>query len=224
VDVIFKAIDKIEEGLGHSPHPAITDLPVGAWTVSSISDVMGIVTRDKSYDDCARISMGIGLFGAAGAVLTGLRDYSFIPRDRQPNHHIATRHALGNALVGTLFTASYFLRAREEQAGRRTGLLARLLGLTGGSLLLYTAWLGGKLVEELGEAVKPVMEQQDKPKREPQPVGRQKGDGAAPGQTRHITVPAAPASEPVRKRGLSLGGERDGPLFRTGSEALLANL
>ena len=28
--------------------------------------------------------------------------------------------------------------------------------------MLYTAWLGGKLVEELGEAVKPVMEQQEK--------------------------------------------------------------
>jgi uncharacterized membrane protein len=187
---IFKAIDQVEESLGHSPHPAITDLPVGAWTVSGISDVMGMVTGDRAYDDCARISMGIGLFGAAGAVLTGLRDYSFIPRDRQPNHDIATRHALGNAVVGTLFTASYFLRARREQAGQRTSFLARLLGLAGGSLMLYTAWLGGKLVEELGEAVKPVMEQQDKPKQPPRPVDRQKGDGAALGHARHTTLPA----------------------------------
>jgi uncharacterized membrane protein len=119
--------------------------------------------------------MGIGLVGAAGAVLTGLRDYSFIPKDRQPNHDIATRHALGNAVVGTLFTASYLLRARNEQAGRRPGLPARLLGLAGGSLMLYTAWLGGKLVEELGEAVKPVMEQQEKQQQEAQRVGRPKG-------------------------------------------------
>jgi uncharacterized membrane protein len=193
VNLIFSAIDKVEESLGHSPHPAITDLPVGAWTVSSISDVLGMVTGDKAYDDCARISMGIGLCGAGCAVLTGLRDYSFIPKDRQPNYDIATRHARGNAVVGTLFAASYFLRAREEQAGQRPRLLARLLGLAGCSLMLYTAWLGGKMVEELGEAVKPVMEQQKKLKQQPQPVGRQMPDKAALGHTRHITLPAGSA-------------------------------
>ncbi len=193
MSAIFKAIDKVEEGLGHSPHPAITDLPVGAWTVSGISDVMGMLSRDRAYDDCARISTGIGLFGTAGAVLTGLRDYSYIPRDRQPNHDIATRHALSNAVVGTLFAASYFLRARDQRVGRRTGLLARLLGLSGGSLMLYSAWLGGKLVQELGEAVKPVMERLDKQEQQPRPADGRTGAGAAPGTARPAVVPAGPA-------------------------------
>lgn len=176
MNVISESIDRIEEGLGHSPHPAITDIPVGAWAVSGISDVMGVLTGDKAYDDCARISMGIGLIGAAGAALTGLRDYSLIPRDRQPSHDIATRHALSNAVVGTLFTASYFLRSRREQAGRRPGFMARLLGLAGGGLMAYAAGLGGKLVLEHGEAVKPMIEQQEKQKRESQPVGGERGD------------------------------------------------
>jgi hypothetical protein len=34
MNAIFKAVDKVEESLGHSPHPAVTDLPVGAWAVS----------------------------------------------------------------------------------------------------------------------------------------------------------------------------------------------
>jgi uncharacterized membrane protein len=186
VNLAFKAIDKVEESLGHSPHPAITDLPIGAWVVSGISDVMGMATGDKSYDDCARISTGIGLCGAAGAVVTGLRDYSFIPKDRQPNRDIATRHGIGNAVVGTLFTASYLLRARDRRTGQRTGLLARLLGLAGGSLMLYTAWLGGKLVEELGEGVKPMMERQ-KQEAETQPVVQ--GDGAVSSPSRHMSIP-----------------------------------
>jgi len=33
------------------------------------------------------------------------------------------------------------------------------LALAGGGLSLYTAWLGGKLVEEMGEGVNPMMEQ-----------------------------------------------------------------
>jgi uncharacterized membrane protein len=161
MNVISTAIDKIEELIGHSPHPAMTDLPIGAWMVSNISDVMGLLTGDEAYDDSARISMGVGLLGAAGAVVTGIRDYSYIPRDRQPNHEVATRHALGNAVVGTLFAASYFLRSSDEAAGQRPGLAARLLGLSGGGLMLYTAWLGGKLVQELGEGVRPVMEAQE---------------------------------------------------------------
>jgi uncharacterized membrane protein len=161
MDPITKAIDKTEEFLGHSPHPAIVALPLGAWAVSNVCDGLGLLTGDERYDDAARVSMAIGLVGAAGAVLTGVRDYGYIPPDRQPNHSVATTHGLGNAVVGSLFATSYVLRSRDHAAGRRTGVLPRLLALTGGGLALYTAWLGGRLVEEYGEAVKPVMEQQD---------------------------------------------------------------
>lgn len=159
MDPITAAIDKTEEILGHSPHPAIVSLPLGAFAVSNVCDVLGGVTGGERFDDAARLSMGIGLVGAAGAMLTGIRDYGYIPADREPNHSIATTHGLGNAVVGTLFFTSYILRSRDHAAGRRTGSMARLLGLTGGALSLYTAWLGGKLVEEYGEAVKPVMDQ-----------------------------------------------------------------
>jgi uncharacterized membrane protein len=158
MDPITKIIDKTEELLGHSPHPAIVAVPLGAWAVSNMCDGLALATGQCRYDEAARISMGIGLIGAAGAVLTGLRDYGYIPADREPNHRIATTHGLGNAVVATLFTTSYILRDRDRRAGRRPRLAARLLGLAGGGLGLYTAWLGGKLVEEYGEAVKPVME------------------------------------------------------------------
>ena len=35
---IIGLIDKTEELLGHSPHPAIVALPIGAWSVSNVSD------------------------------------------------------------------------------------------------------------------------------------------------------------------------------------------
>jgi len=157
VDPITGLIDKTEELLGHSPHPAIVALPIGAWVVSNVCDGLALATGDRRFDDAARVSMGTGQVGAAGAALTGLRDYGFIPKDR-PSHDVATTHGLGNALVGSLFTASYILRSRDEQAGRPTGALSRLFGLAGGGLVLYTAWLGGVLVEEYGESVKPVMD------------------------------------------------------------------
>jgi uncharacterized membrane protein len=63
-------IDKTEELLGHSPHPAIVALPIGAWAVSNICDTIGMLSGDDRFDDVARISMAIGLAGAAGAAVT----------------------------------------------------------------------------------------------------------------------------------------------------------
>jgi uncharacterized membrane protein len=160
IDPIVGLVDKTEELLGHSPHPAIVAVPIGAWTVSNVCDGLALLTGNKRYDDAARLSMAVGLVGAVGAVVTGLRDYSHIPKER-PSHAIATKHALGNSVVGTLFATSYIIRVRDQNAGRPTSMLARVLGIAGGGLSLYTAWLGGVLVEEHGEGVKPVMQRME---------------------------------------------------------------
>lgn len=157
MDPISLVIEKTEELLGHSPHPAIVTVPLGAWTVSNICDGLALATGERAYDDAARISMAVGLIGAVGAAATGLHDYSKIPRDR-PSHSVATTHGLGNALATSLMTASYVLRVRAHDARRKPGLAARLLALSAGGMVLYTAWLGGKLVEEMGEGVHPVMD------------------------------------------------------------------
>ncbi len=141
MDPISFVIDKTEELLGHSPHPAIVAVPLGAWTVSNVCDGLAMATGDSAYDDAARISMAVGLIGAAGAAVTGLRDYSYIPKDR-PSHAVATTHGLGNALAASLMAASYVMRVKDHAAGRRTGVAARLLALAGGGISLYTAWLG----------------------------------------------------------------------------------
>ena len=152
-----KLIDKAEDLIGHSPHTAVVSVPVGAWAVSNVCDGLALATGDDAYDAAARLSMAIGLVGAAGAAVTGLRDYSYI-KPEKPSHDVATAHGIGNAVVGSLFVTSYVMRARDHAAGRPTGLSARLLGLAAGSLALYTAWLGGVLVSEYGESVKPVMD------------------------------------------------------------------
>ena len=177
MDPISLVIDKTEELLGHSPHPAIVAVPLGAFTVSNICDGLAVATGERAYDDAARISMAVGLIGAAGAAITGLRDYSYIPKDR-PSHEVATTHGLGNGLAVSLIAASYVMRVKDRDAGRPTGLAARLLALAGGGISLYTAWLGGKLVQEMGEGVKPVMDQMSE--EDDQGRGRERLDPATP--------------------------------------------
>lgn len=178
MDPISLVIDKTEDLLGHSPHPAIVAVPLGAWTVSNIADGLAMATGDRSYDDVARVSMAVGLVGAAAAAVTGLRDYSKIPRGR-PSHEIATTHGLGNALAASLVTASFILRVRDQDRGRRTSLAARLLALTAGGISLYTAWLGGKLVEEMGEAVQSLPPDQEQ-HGDHHEKGRERLDPASP--------------------------------------------
>ncbi len=169
-------IDKTEELLGHSPHPAIVSVPLGAWTVSNICDGLALTTGDRAYDDAARISMAIGLVGAAGAAITGIRDYSFIDKDK-PSHEVATTHGLANALASSLVAASFIMRVKDHAQGRPASLGARLLALTGGGISVYSAWLGGKLVQEMGEGVQPVMEQEEE---EAEEHGRRRLDPASP--------------------------------------------
>ncbi len=162
MSVLFKLLDKIEEKLGHSPHPAIVSLPLGAWSVSAISDVLGLATGHRGCVDAARISMGIGLVGAVGAAVTGLRDFSYIPKER-PTHAIAIKHGTSMVAATTLFAASFLLRERASLSnGDGPSLTARALALSGWGLSLYAAHLGGVLVEGHGEAVKPVIEWQKK--------------------------------------------------------------
>ena len=71
------------------------------------------------------------------------------------------------------------MRERDHAAGRRTCVPARLLTLAGGGITVYTAWLGGKLVEEIGEAVKPVMNRLSEHD-EDQEHGRERLSPAAP--------------------------------------------
>ncbi|MDB5350806.1 MAG: hypothetical protein JWN86_2053 [Planctomycetota bacterium] len=179
MDPISKVVQKAGDLLGHSPHPAIVTLPLGAWAFSNISDGLGLLTGEEKYDDAARLSMAVGLVGAAGAAVTGLYDYSKIPVDR-PSHDVATTHALGNSVVATLFATSYVMRLRDYHAGRRPSLAARLLALTGGGLSLWTAYLGGKLVEEMGEGVKPVMDQMGRHELEEDAHGRERLDPSTP--------------------------------------------
>lgn len=169
-DPLMATLDKAEEVLGHSPHPALVAIPIGAWVASNIFDVLALATGDDRYDDAAKLTIGVGLLGAVGAAVTGLHDYGRHVKSGTDSHEIATRHGIGNAIAGALFVTSYVLRTN----GRRPTPAARLLSLAGGALVGYTGYLGGVLVEEHGIGVHPVE------KADPAPHGRARLDPAAP--------------------------------------------
>src|SRR5579875_2218594 len=79
----------------HEPlHAVLTDIPVGAWTITVAADAISGVSESRAMEKVADVSLAIGLVGAAGAALTGMADWSEIRRPAP--RRIGFVHALLN--------------------------------------------------------------------------------------------------------------------------------
>jgi nitrite reductase/ring-hydroxylating ferredoxin subunit/uncharacterized membrane protein len=124
--------------LGHALHPALTDIPVGAWTAALVLDCMEARggTR-KGFGDAADATVAIGLCGAVGAAVTGLTDWKDMDGG---DRRAGLVHGLLNTVVAGLYAGSLVARRKGD---RGTG---RVLGALGWGAMLASAWIGGDLV------------------------------------------------------------------------------
>jgi nitrite reductase/ring-hydroxylating ferredoxin subunit len=126
--------------LGHPLHPALTDVPLGAWMGAALLDVAdggegGGLSRG------ADLLVGFGCLAAVGAAATGLADW----QDKfGKERDVGTAHALINTGALALFATSLGLRLK----GKRSHAIAfSMLGLgTAGA----GAYMGGDMVFRLG--------------------------------------------------------------------------
>lgn len=132
--------------LGHALHPAITDVPVGAWTVAAVLDALSACADKKELDKGADAAIGIGLLGAVGAAVTGITDWS--ETEERPRK-VGFVHAAFNITATGFFLASWLMRRSGDADKRGT---ARCLSWTGYAFAMCGAWLGGELVstEKIG--------------------------------------------------------------------------
>lgn len=122
--------------LGHTLHPVLTDLPLGAWTASTLLDLVWLSNEDEGIARSADIVMWAGLTGAAGAAVSGLT--SWVDTDG-PEQRTGMLHGLLNGGVTTLNLTSALLRLMGK---RRSAITLSMLAYTLG---LYSAYLGGEL-------------------------------------------------------------------------------
>ena len=121
--------------LGHSLHPAMTDLPIGAWVSATLLDLLG----PEGSEEAATRLVGIGILGSLPAALSGLADWRSLskPTDRR----VGVAHAAGNSAALVAYAGSWVAR----RSGRHR--LGVVLGLAGVGLSGSAAYLGGHLVE-----------------------------------------------------------------------------
>lgn len=133
--------------LGHPLHPVLTDIPIGAWSVTVLLDALDGSGcrggRREGLQRAADASLALGLAGAVGSAVTGLTDWS--ETDARPRR-VGVAHALLNSGATVLFGASLLAR-RGGRRGAGRGLAVSGLLLAGAA-----GWLGGELVshEQIG--------------------------------------------------------------------------
>ena len=130
--------------LGHPLHPVLTDIPVGAWTVAAVLDVVETVTGTDTMSKAADAAVAVGLAGAVGAAVTGLTDWSET-YDRPKR--IGLTHGLLNIVATSLYATSLVMRLRGKQRSKAITLAHLGYAISG-----FSAYLGGHLVfgEQIG--------------------------------------------------------------------------
>jgi nitrite reductase/ring-hydroxylating ferredoxin subunit/uncharacterized membrane protein len=123
--------------LGHPLHPALTDVPLGAWTAALVLDLLGGLTGRRAFGRGADAAVALGLAGALGAAAAGLTDWQHLAaRPRR----VGLLHGLLNVGATGLYGLSFLLRRRAARAaGGRVAVL-------GYATAVVAAYLGGELV------------------------------------------------------------------------------
>jgi nitrite reductase/ring-hydroxylating ferredoxin subunit len=119
-------------GLGHPLHPMLTDVPIGAWSMSALLDTVGGPGAERAAD----LLVAAGVLGALPAAASGLNDWS---DTTGPDTRVGLVHAALTTTALGLHAASLASRVR----GRR--VRGRVLGMAGLGALLAGAYLGGHL-------------------------------------------------------------------------------
>jgi uncharacterized membrane protein len=124
---------------GHALHPMLTDLPLGAWTCTTVLDLFG---GPRAWP-AAEGLLAFGLAAAAPTAVTGLAEWQ---ATRGSARRVAVAHAGLNGLAGSLYALSLVARRRHRHG------LGVTLGLGGGLVALVSGYLGGHLsfVDKVG--------------------------------------------------------------------------
>ncbi|WP_077489461.1 Rieske 2Fe-2S domain-containing protein [Sinomonas mesophila] len=126
-------------GLGHPLHPVLTDLPIGAWSMAAVLDLMGEPTERG-----ADVLVAAGLVAAVPTAAAGFNDWT---ETNEAESRVGIVHAALNVTALGLYGAS--LAARK--AGARTA--GRGLAFAGLGILLTSGYLGGHLAFSKGVRV-----------------------------------------------------------------------
>ena len=135
--------------LGHPLHPALTDVPIGAWLLAVIFDIIWLVApvAQPWAGRGAEVAVMVGVLGALAAAVTGLADWS---DTYGAERTVGLIHAALNTLALILFIISAALRLGASDGATVPAVILDFVGVIS---VLAAAYYGGDMVFDKGTAV-----------------------------------------------------------------------
>jgi nitrite reductase/ring-hydroxylating ferredoxin subunit/uncharacterized membrane protein len=131
--------------LGHPLHPALSDVPIGAWTLGVLADWLWVATG-RVPPVAGDLALGLGLAAGALAAVSGYTDFhDTIGRERRT----AALHGLTMTAVIAIEVVSLAMRLGAPSL--RVGAI--LLSTVAWLVVLLGAFVGGHLTFGIGTAV-----------------------------------------------------------------------
>jgi nitrite reductase/ring-hydroxylating ferredoxin subunit/uncharacterized membrane protein len=130
--------------LGHPLHPLLTDVPVGAWTVTVVLDTVALVTGKDTYRGPSEVALAVGVAAALAAAVTGATDWKDTYGEERS---LGLLHGLFMLTATALFTASLVIHLTGPW------LVGVIIGYVGYVVMGAGAYLGGDEVFEIGYGV-----------------------------------------------------------------------
>ena len=124
--------------LGHPLHPAMVQVPVGAWISAAVLDLLPGQRR------AATTLVGLGTVSALPAAVAGLNDWAALARDQR---RVGLVHAASNSVALVFYAGSLAARMRGRHG------MGRALAYLGLSAASAGAYIGGHLAYKQGAQV-----------------------------------------------------------------------
>ena len=134
---------------GHPVHPVLTDFPIALWSISLLSDVVGLWRGEAAYRQFAFWAIAVGLVIAVPAIVAGLIDYAAIPQGH-PAIKGATWHMwvmLSAAIAYGCSLIAHIGRFASSSFAIWMSIGSSAAGLV---LLIIGGWFGGEMVFRYG--------------------------------------------------------------------------
>lgn len=139
---------------GKPLHPPLTDIPVGAYLLAAVLDVISIAGQDEEWArDFFRAATFVLIGGAAVSLLTVLTGFWDWLRSTEAGTQVrreANAHALTMITVTVLVLANIGLRTLAYGADSHSGVVVVVLSVVAALLTILGATIGGSLVYDLG--------------------------------------------------------------------------
>ena len=125
----------------------LVHFPIAFWSCAIAADVVGTVTHAALAAELAFGALALGCASGLLAMIAGIFDFAALAKD-SPARDAAVMHLMAMGSAWLIFLVALALRGFPPTSP--VSIAALITTAVGFVVMVYGAWLGGKLVYEFG--------------------------------------------------------------------------